>query len=189
MRRRSFDQILSFTGLVVAIALAVAGGLMMWGGTFAHNTVTQELTAQKISFSSDAASLPPGLEQYAGVSVTNGELAKSYSDLIDFHLTNIAGGKTYSQVSEEWIAGDRTDDELAGQRQTLFMGETLRGMLLNAYAFWTFGTIGLIVAWVMFAAAAVLLVLTILGFRHLRRTVETEAIFEPEQPIEPRTIL
>ncbi len=160
--------------------LAVGGVLMMWGGTFAHNTVTDELTGQKISFSADAAILPPGFEQYAGVAVTNRELAKTYSDLIGVHVSNVAGGKTYSEVSEEWIVGGRTDDELAGQRQTLFMGETLRGLLLNAYAFWTFGTIGLIAAWVMFAAAAMLLVLTILGLIHLRRTVESEAVFEPK---------
>ncbi len=180
MRRRSFDRILSFTGLVVAIVLAVAGVLMIWGGTVAQNTVTDELTGQKVSFSTDAASLPSGFEQYAGVAVTNGELAKAYSDLISVHVANIAGGKTYSEVSEEWIAGGSTDDVLAGQRQTLFMGETLRGLLLNAYAFWTFGTISLIAAWVMFGAAAVLLILTILGLMHLSRTVESEAIFEPK---------
>ena len=44
MRRRSLDTILSVTGLVMAVVLAVAGVLLMWGGNFAHNTVTTELS-------------------------------------------------------------------------------------------------------------------------------------------------
>ena len=47
MRRRSLDQILSVTGLVLAVVLAVGGVLLMWGGNFAHSTVTNELTGQK----------------------------------------------------------------------------------------------------------------------------------------------
>ena len=183
MRRRSLDRILSVTGLVVAVVLAIAGVLLMWGGNFAHNTVTTELTSQKINFDADAANLPPELAQYAGQPVTDGALAKAYSDLIGVHVQGIADGKTYSEVSEEWIAGGRSDETLAGQRQTLFMGETLRGMLLNAYAFWTFGTIAIIGAWVLWAAALLLLVLAVLGFRHLGKTSESEAVFEPKDPV------
>jgi hypothetical protein len=183
MRRRSLDRILSITGLVVAVVLAIAGVLLMWGGNFAHTTVTNELSAQKISFSADAKTLPPDLAQYAGQQVTDGALAKAYSDLIGVHVQGIADGKTYSEVSEEWIAGGRTDETLAGARTTLFMGETLRGMLLNAYAFWTLGTIAIIGAWLAFGAALLLLVLSILGFRHLGKTPEDAAVFEPKAPV------
>jgi hypothetical protein len=183
MRRRSLDTILSVTGLIVAVVLAIAGILLMWGGNFAHNTVTSELTAQKISFQEDASTLPPELAQYAGQQITDGPLAKAYSDLIGIHVLGIADGKTYSEVSGEWIAGGSKDETLAAQRTTLFMGETLRGMLLNAYAFWTFGTIALIAAWVMFGAALLLLVLSILGFRHLGKTPEDVAVFEPKVPV------
>jgi hypothetical protein len=183
MRRRSLDRILSITGLVIAVVLAIAGVLLMWGGSFAHTTVTNELTAQKISFSADATTLPPELAQYAGQSITDGPLAKAYSDLIGVHVAGIADGKTYSEVSAEWMAGGSTDDVLAGKRTTLFMGETLRGMLLNAYAFWTLGTIALIAAWVMWGAALLLLVLAILGFRHLGKTPEDAAVFEPKSPV------
>ena len=183
MRRRSLDRILSVTGLIVAVVLAIAGVLLMWGGNFAHTTVTNELTAQKISFSADATTLPPDLAQYAGQSITDGPLAKAYSDLIGVHVAGIADGKTYSEVSAAWIEGGSTDEALAGQRQTLFMGETLRGMLLNAYAFWTFGTIAIIAAWVLWAAAALLLVLAVLGFRHLGKTPDDAAVFEPKTPV------
>jgi hypothetical protein len=179
MRRRSLDLILSVTGLVVAVVLAVAGGLLLWGGNFAHTTVTAELTAQKIAFDADPAELPPELAQYAGMAVTDGPTAAAYADLIGVHVAGVADGRTYSEVSGEWIAGGRTDETLAQQRTTLFMGETLRGLLLNAYAFWTFGTIAIIAAWVMWGAAALLLVLAVLGFVHLGRTSENEAVFTP----------
>ena len=169
MNRRSLDRIVSITGLVLAVVLVVGGGLLMWGGGFAHDTVTSELTAQKITFTTDTSKLPADLQQYAGVTVTTGPEAKAYSDLISVHVQGIAGGKTYSEVSEEFIAGGMKDEALAAQRTTLFMGETLRGLLLNAFAFWTFGTIAIIGAWVMWAAALVLLVLAILGFRHAGR--------------------
>lgn len=170
MGRRSLDKMLSVSGIVVAVLLVVLGGLLIWGGTFAHNKVTNELTAQKIYFSSDVATLPPDLQQYAGKQVTDGPLAKAYSDLIGVHLNEVAGGKTYSEVSEEWIAGGMKDATLAQQRTTLFMGETLRGLLLNAYGYWVFGTIAIIGAIVSWVAAVALLILAILGFRHMKST-------------------
>jgi hypothetical protein len=68
-------------------------------------------------------------------------------------LQKVANGKTYSEVSEAYLA-DKTNQALAGQRQTLFMGETLRGLLLNA---WGWSLIGLIAWYSMIAlyAAAV----------------------------------
>lgn len=183
MRRKSLDRILSITGLVMAVVLGVAGALLMWGGNFAHDTVTRELTSQSIAFDADAASLPPELASYAGVAVVDGPTAEAYAQLINAHMAGMADGKTYSQVSGEWIAGGRTDNDLAQLRMTLFMGETLRGMLLNAYAFWTFGTIAIIAAWAAWVAGALLLILSILGFGHLRRTTESDAVFEPRASV------
>jgi hypothetical protein len=51
----------------------------------------------------------------------------------------------------------------------MFKGETLRGLLLNAYAFGTVATIAGIAAIGAFIGAAVMLILSILGFAHLRR--------------------
>lgn len=53
--------------------------------------------------------------------------------------------------------------------QTLFQGTTLRGLLLNAYAFGTVGTIAGITAIVSFVGAGMLLVLSALGFLHGRQ--------------------
>ena len=186
MRRKSLDLILSVTGLVMAVVLAGAGVLFMIGGTFAHSTVTTELGSQKISFG-EAATLPESLQPWAGVVVADGPSAKAYSDLIGVHVQGIAEGKTYSEVSGEWMAATKADpvDEaavatLGQQRTTLFMGETLRGMLLNAYAFWTLGTIAIVAAWVSWIAAVLLLVLAFLGFAHAGSTPETEGVFEPK---------
>jgi cytochrome oxidase assembly protein ShyY1 len=52
----------------------------------------------------------------------------------------------------------------------MFRGETLRGLLLNAFAFWKMGQIAMIAAIAAFAGAGVLLLLSGLGFWHLRRT-------------------
>lgn len=168
MKRQRVDRIVSISGLIIAVVIAVAGGLLLWGGTFAHNTVTTELTTQKISFAADATKLPPELQSWAGVQVTDGPSAKAYSDLIAVHVAGVAGGKTYSEVSEEWIAGGMKDATLAQQRTTLFMGESLRAMLLNAYAFWTVGTVAIIAAFAAFGVAIILLVLALLGFRHAK---------------------
>lgn len=172
MGRQRFDRIVSVSGLIMAVVIAAAGALLLWGGTFAHDTVTEELTSQKISFAADAAELPPELASYAGVAVVDGPTAQAYSDLVAVHMQGIGGGKTYSEVSGEWIAGGMKDAELAQTRTTLFMGESIRGMLLNAYAFWTIGTVAIIAAWVAFAAAVVLFVLALLGFKHAKTATE-----------------
>jgi hypothetical protein len=135
--------------LVLAVALAVVASLVLWGSRFATGMVHDQLVAQKISFP-DKATLEEdnaSLAKYADQPVDNAVKAKAYSDYIGGHLKNVANGKTYSEVSSEYQK-DRTNQTLAGQRQTLFMGETLRGLLLNA---WGWGLIGMIA---MYAAAA-----------------------------------
>jgi hypothetical protein len=66
---------------------------------------------------------------------------------------------------------------LAGLVQTVFRGTTLRGLLLNAYAFWKMGQIMLIAGIVAFAAAGLMLILSILGFAHLRRASPEAEVF------------
>jgi cytochrome oxidase assembly protein ShyY1 len=61
--------------------------------------------------------------------------------------------------------------------QTIFKGTTLRGMLLNAYGWWQMGQIMLISALVAFASGALFLILSGLGFWHLRRTTPESEVF------------
>lgn len=188
MRRKSLDSILSLTGLVVTVVLVVVGVLLMWGGNFAKDTVTQQLSVQNIAFDEDASKLPPELAQWAGAAVTDGSSAKAYSDLIAVHVAGATQGKSYSEVSGAWFAdgkpgpsADQNNPNSYDLRMTAFMGESLRGLLLNAYAFWTIGTIAVTAAWVMFLLAAIMLILTILGFRHLSKANEEDVAFAVQQ--------
>jgi len=141
--------------LVMAVLFVVAGSLAMWGSKFATGFVHEQLAAQKITFP-DKASLQednPALVKYADQKVDNGEKAKAYSDFIAGHLKNVADGKTYSEVSGAYQQ-DHTNTTLAGQRQTLFMGETLRGLLLNAWGWYLVGMIAMYAALAMYVAAA-----------------------------------
>jgi hypothetical protein len=113
---------------------------------------------------------------FAGKQVDSGKKAEVYgNDFIALHLRGIAGGKTYSQVSEESRANP-DDTKLAGQVQTLFRGETLRGLLLTSYAFGTLGEKAQQLAIVFFVGAALFLILAVLGFLHYRRTPPTAEI-------------
>ncbi|HET6817599.1 MAG TPA: hypothetical protein VFH66_10290 [Mycobacteriales bacterium] len=188
MRRRTFDALLSSGGFVLAIVLAIAGGLLLWGHSFADNNVRNQLVQQKINFPTTEgiaaqknAEITKYVTPYAGQQVVNGQQAQVFADhYIKVHLSEVAGGKTYSEVSGAFLKMDPKDPNyatVAQQRQTLFMGETLRGMLLNAYAFWKLGQIALVAAWVSFIGAGVMLLLSALGFWHLRRvSPETEVL-------------
>lgn len=188
MKRRTFDSILSLGGVVLTVVLLVAGGLLMWGYTFANSNVHNQLAREQIFFppaSSKALVDPriaPYLGPYAGQQVLNGAQAEAYADhFIAVHLSEVAGGQTYAQVSAR-AQVDPTNTKLAGQVQTLFRGETLRGLLLNAYAFWKFGQIALIAGIASFALAAVMLILSVFGFAHLRRTPAEKEIFTGTDP-------
>ena len=181
MRRSAFDKLMSTAGLILAVLLVVAGGLLLWANRFIDDNVETQLSQQNITMPEGEAitSLPDradqdALEPFAGQPLTDGDQAEAYADhYIKAHLNEIAGGRTYSEISGEFQQmdpGDPDYEQVAGQRQALFMGETLRGLLLNAYAFWKMGQIALWASIASFAGAVVFLVLALLGFRHARRT-------------------
>lgn len=182
MRRRTFDVILSAGGFVLTAVLLLAGVLLLWGYNFANDNVHDQLAAQKIFFppKGSEALQPPEigkyLNKYAGQQLTTGAQAEAYANhFIKVHLSEVAGGKTYAEASNEARANP-DNQELQGQVQTLFRGETLRGLLLNAYAFWKLGQIALYGAIVSFALAGVMLVLSILGLGHFRKTPPEEEV-------------
>jgi hypothetical protein len=173
--RRTFDALMATAGLVVAAVLVVAGCLLVWGHQFATGNVRGQLAAQRIYFPAKGSSeladprIGPYLNPYAGRRLTDGAQAKAYADhFIAVHLRAIGGGLTYSQLSAKAMA-QPNNAELAGQVDTVFRGETLRGLLLNAYAFWKMGQIALYAAIAAFAGAALMLLLAGLGYLHLRR--------------------
>jgi hypothetical protein len=185
MRRRTFDALATMAGLVLAIVLAIGGGMLLWGHSVISTDVHNQLAAQKIVFppaSSPAIKELPAadaaaMSQYGGQLMTTGAQAQTYADhFINVHLAKIGGGKTYSQLSAASLAAPK-NTALAEQVQTIFRGETLRGLLLNAYGWWQMGQIMLISAFVAFGAAGLFLILSGLGFWHLRRaTPESEVL-------------
>ena len=191
MRRRTFDIILSSVGAVLTAVLVIGGVLLVWGYNFANNNVHDQLAAQQIYFppaGSQALASPeigPYLNQYAGQQLTTGAQAEAYADhFIAVHLKEVADGKTYAQVST-LAQADPTNTALQGQVATLFKGETLRGLLLNAYAFWQIGQIALFAAIAAFIGAGIMLLLTVLGFLHLRRVPAEVEVFAGHERAEP----
>jgi hypothetical protein len=178
MRRKVFDTLASLGGLVLVVMLLVAGGLAVWGYSFANSSVKTQLAQQQIVFpdkGSDALASPkigPYLNQYAGQQLTTGAQAKAYADhFIAVHLSEMPYGGVYSQVSAAARANPN-DPKLAAEVQTSFQGTTLRGLLLEAYAFSVFATLALWAAIASFIGALVMAVLVALGFRHSRRVPE-----------------
>jgi hypothetical protein len=124
---------------------------------------------------------------YAGQQMTSGAQAQTYADhFIAVHLREIGGGKTYSQLSAASLAQPK-NAALAAQVQTMFRGETLRGLLLNAYAFWEMGQIMLIGAVVAFVAAAVMLIMSVFGVAHLRRVPAEAEVFGGRSATAPKS--
>jgi hypothetical protein len=198
IRRRTIDTVLIAAGIVIAAVLAIAGGLLTWGSNFADDYVGDELSSQNIFFPDQASLEEEGrtdLVKYAGEQVTTGSEAEAYASFIDGHLQGIADGATYADLGdpqgearaalaaaqdagadEETIAELQANlDDISGQRDSLFRGETLRGLLLSTFAWSTIGRIAGIAATVAFIAAGVMVVLVVLGlFHRFRSTPATQ---------------
>ena len=185
MRRRTFDTLMSSGGVVLTIVLLVSGALLMVGANFATSNVNKQLTAQKIFFpKADSEGLKdprigPFITKYAGQQLTTGAQAEAYANhYIAVHIADMSDGKTYAELGAVERANP-TDATIAETRNTVFKGETLRGMLLNAYAFGKLGQIAQIAAFAAFGLAGVMGLLSILGFWHLRRVPVEEEILAP----------
>ena len=176
MNRSTLDKLISSTGLIVAVVLLAASAALYWTQSFIHTQVHDQMAAEKIYFpaagSAGITALPQPdqdkVAQYAGQQLLTGAQAEVFADhFIAVHLKSIGGGKTYSELSSAALA-DPTNQKLAGQVQTMFRGETLRGLLLNAYAFDTMAVVAGYAAWGALAAGMLLVVLALLGFRHAK---------------------
>ncbi len=185
MRRKAFDALATIAGFVLAVVLLVAGGLLLWGHNFVSDQVHSQLTAQKIVFppaSSPAIKELPtadaaAMSKYSGQLMTTGAQAETYANhFIAVHLTKVANGQTYAQVSGKALQNP-TNATLQEQVATLFKGTALRGMLLNAYAFWKIGEIALIAAIASFIGAGIFLLLAALGLVHQLRVAPESEMF------------
>jgi len=165
--RRNTNKLLGIAGMVLGAILLAMGGLMLWGSSYIHNQVTNQLAAQKVYFPPAAAfahpkvgteitpSMIPSVSQYAGQQLLTGQQAEAYANnFIAVHLQEIGAGKTYAQLSAASMAHP-TNTALAGQVQTVFRGDTLRSMLLNAFSWWKVSQIAYIVSLISFGLGAI----------------------------------
>ena len=200
MHRRTLDIIFSAGALALAGLLLILGLVLQNQADFAKNYVHDQLSAQKIVFT-PAKGLTPEekkadcLVKYAGEPLTTGKQAECYANrYIALHLTEINSGKTYAETSTESRAAateaatattngaanaaqlTAAAKALDGKTQTLFRGETLRGLLLTSYGFSIFGERAQQAAWVCFAVALVLFLAAIAGFIHAFSTSKEKTV-------------
>ncbi len=191
MRRTTFDKLLGWAGISLGVILLAVGGLLLWGSAYVHNTVQSQLAAQHITFPAAAAfahpkaggeitpSMIPSVSQYAGQQLLTGQQAEAYADhFIAVHIANMAGGKTYSQLSAEAMAAPN-NTQLAGTVATVFKGETLRSMLLNAYGWWKVSQITYIISLALFGLGTLSFLAGIFGFARIRRERPGAVVFGP----------
>jgi hypothetical protein len=191
MRRKSVAALVSVAGLGLAVILAIAGSLLIWGSTYVHNTVHNQLSAQQVYFPPKAAfahpkagseitpSMIPSVSQYAGQQLLTGQQAQAYADhFIAVHVAEIGGGKTYSQLSAESLA-QPNNVKLAATVSAVFKGEALRSMLLNAYGWWKVSQITYIAALISFGLAGLSLITSAFAFALRRRTSDPKAEVGP----------
>ena len=179
MDRSLLDKLISWAGALVALALVGLGAVAIYGGNFGLDNVRDRLEPQNISFPPIEAMTPEEKEELgdlAGEKVDTGTEAEAYSRYIGGHLAEVNEGATYSETSSQARELDEKDParaELDAKVETLFRGETLRAILLNAYGWWTVGQITFYAGIGMVVAGLLLAVFVFLGFRHARKVAAT----------------
>jgi hypothetical protein len=195
MRRNS--HLTAIAGFALAAILLAAGGMLLWGSAYVHNTVQGQLSAQQIFFPPKAAfahpkagteitpSMIPSVSQYAGQQLVTGQQAQSYADnFIAVHITNMTGGKTYAQLSAASLA-QPNNTKLAGEVATVFKGESLRSMLLNAFGWWKVSQITYIVSLIAFGLGGLTLLASLFGLTVGRKDEITHEAIPAEGPKSP----
>jgi hypothetical protein len=209
MKRRTLDILFSTGGALLAVLLLIAGLVLTSNANFANNYVKDQLSEQHITFApaaelTDQEKQVPCLVENAGKPLTTGKQAECYANnFIGDHLKGIAGGKTYADLGDVQsdlraqvaTAQANNDPNLAAvqkqlqdvttQRDTLFKGETLRGLLLTSYGFSEFGTKASQAAIVAYLAAGLLLLLAIAGLGHAFVTPKTKGFAVPDKVAAP----
>jgi hypothetical protein len=206
MKRKTLDILFSIGGVAIAGLLVIAGLVLAANASFANDYVTTQLAQQHITFkTADTLTAEekaqPCLVEYAGQQLTTGKQAECYANnFIGLHLESIAGGKTYADLGEPQtalrtqVAQAQKDNapnladlqkqlaDVTAQRETVFKGETLRGLLLTSYGFSEFGTKAAQASTVAYLAAGLMFLLALAGFAHAMKTPASTGFAIPEQP-------
>ncbi|HEX3801918.1 MAG TPA: hypothetical protein VHV75_03670 [Solirubrobacteraceae bacterium] len=218
MQRKVLDKLASGVGAGLVVILLVAGGLLVWGHSFAQSNVHSQLSQQQVYFPKqselsavkaqfdkggqkavtdpefpNAALMVPAIEPYAGQQVLTGKEAQVYAnDFIGQHLYAMPLHGVYSLVSTAVRSakpGSKQATTFAALETAVFQGTTLRGMLLEAYAFGTIGTVMIWGAIASFVGAFLMALLVAGGILHARRTPAEERLFENFEASAPKTVV
>lgn len=190
MKRRTLDILFSIGGVGIAALLLILGLVMTSNANFSRKYVTDQLEQQKITFKA-ADKLTAEEKQFgclvdhAGQALVTGKQAECYANhFIGLHVKNTANGLTYAELGDVQTglrakitqAQNTGDADLAAlqkqladatsQRETVFKGETLRGLLLTSYGFSTLGEKADQAATVAYLAAGVMVLLSLAGVIH-----------------------
>jgi hypothetical protein len=171
MRRRTFDLIVSTVGVLLVVVLVAAGALALWGYTYTSDSVHNQLAEQQIFFPPKSGITPaqrPYLLQYAGQEVLTGAQANAYAKKIASDVYGMPYHGVYARIATASVEHPK-NQTLASDKTVAFESATLQGLLLEAYGFSTIGTVALWTSIIAFILAGVMLILSILGFVHLRR--------------------
>jgi hypothetical protein len=212
MKRRTLDILFSIGGLAIAVLLVIAGFVLTSNANFANNYVHDQLAQQNIQFKTadtltDEEKKSACLVKYAGQELNSGKQAECYAnEFIGLHLTSIGGGKTYAELGDpqaalrtQVAAAQASNDpkladlqkqlaDVTATRETVFKGETLRGLLLTSYGFSEFGAKAAQAATVAFLTSGLLLLLAIAGLVHAFVTPRNKGFAVPDQAREPASI-
>lgn len=184
MPRKTLDLLLNWVGTLLTAVLLVGGIGMLIGYSFTSSQVRSQLLEQKVFFPTSSERdyqdlVKANLTSLAGQQVLTGSQAQIFAnDIIAVDTAAISQGKTYSELSAASLA-DPSNTALASQVELVFRGDTLRGLLLNAYAFGFIGQIALYGAFGAFLAALLMLILTLLGIRHYRAADPSDVVGLP----------
>lgn len=164
----------------------LVGAAAIFGGTYAHGFVTDQLEQEKITMPTSAAisalddqTSRDVLSKWEGQPLTTGPQAKAYADnFIWQHMKKASNGRTYQQLGDDIKKAQsegKSQDEikkLQDTRTSSFQGDSLRGILLSAYGWWLVGSIAL---WAGIALAVIGVILLALAFTVLRPRQESAA--------------
>ena len=205
MKRRTLDVLFSLGGVVLAGLLLIAGLVLTSNANFANTYVHDQLSQQNITFkTADTLTAEEKesacLVKYAGQQLTTGKQAECYAnEFIGLHLKSTAGGKTYAELGTvqsdlrtKLAAAQKANDtatatdlnkqltDVTAQRETVFKGETLRGLLLTSYGFSEFGAKAAQFATVAYLGTGLMFLLSIAGFFHAFVTPKNKGFALPE---------
>ncbi len=204
MKRRTLDILFSIGGVGLAALLLIVGVVMSNNADFSKKYVTDQLVQQRITFKSadtltDEERKAECLVKHAGQALTTGKQAECYAnEFIGLHVKTSGGGKTYAEIGDvqttlrtQIATAQSTNDpaladlqkQLAAattQRETVFKGETLRGVLLTSYGFSELGNKAGQAATVIYLGVLLLVALSIAGFVHALATPKNKAFAAPE---------